>query len=931
MRKQLLFTLTLILSTTFFTLNAQNWNEIIKATATDAAASDLFGYGVDIDGDTAIIGSQNDDDDGTDSGSAYIFIRSGATWIQQAKLTALDAAATDRFGTSVSIDGDTVIVGADQRSGNGRGAAYIFTRSGTVWTQQAKLTAFDATNQDLFGNFVSISGDTVVVGSWRDDDFGVESGSAYVYVRSGTTWTLEEKLTASDAAAIDQFGYSVSLDNDTIIIGARGNTDAGPDSGSAYIFVRSGTNWTEQAKLTSLDLATGDRFGFGVSIDEDTAVIGAFQDDDDGTDSGSAYVFLRSGTNWTQQAKLTAIDAAAADLFGITVDIVGDTAIVGALNDDDNGSNSGSAYVFSRSGSNWTEQAKLTASDGAPNDIFGFNVSVDGNTVAVAAFLNDDAGTDSGSVYFFEKEIIPVIYTYSNGWLPSDPNGIATINDDIVIASGDTNINANTTSNSVTVNPGASLIIETGATLTTTNGMTLESNSTSYSSLILDGTVAGTMTYERHVNINGSGITGSNDLVSAPLTGQAFNDLAAANPNILNNGSLYLFGPFEKTTGQYVNWASTETATLDAGVGYRTGTTDNDIVTFTGTAENGTVINDIENSGPIRQEWNLVGNPYPSYLNVQDFLNHDVGGVFNFQLFDTPTAAIYGYDGSAQNGWTIYNLANTTASTLIAPGQGFFVSADAINTGLYDLEFTPAMRSTGTSDDFIQGRNAELVYLKLNLSAGSENSRTEFYFNINATQGLDVGYDAEVFQDTNLYSHLLQDNEGKAMALQALNPSDLSEVFIPLGVNANQGEQITFSISDSTLPESVSVYLDDVLANTTTLLNSGDYVITPTTNLSGTGRFFLRTSEDALSTIENSLETLNIYALNTSKEIVVSGLLKEQTNLVLYDIQGRLVFVSELDTTSLDNRIDASSLSEGVYIVSVDGNSQKKTQKIVLK
>ena len=130
----------------------------------DAAAGDLFGYSVEIDGDTAIVGAQNDDDDGTDSGSAYIFIRSGATWIQQAKLTALDAAATDRFGTSVSIYGDTAIVGADQRSGNGRGAVYVFIRSGTVWTQQAKLTAFDATNQDLFGNFISIFEDTVIVG-----------------------------------------------------------------------------------------------------------------------------------------------------------------------------------------------------------------------------------------------------------------------------------------------------------------------------------------------------------------------------------------------------------------------------------------------------------------------------------------------------------------------------------------------------------------------------------------------------------------------------------------------------------------------------------------------------------------------------------------------------------------------------------------------
>lgn len=150
----------------------------------------------------------------------------------------------------------------------------------------------------------------------------------------------------------------------------------------------------------------------------------------------------------------------------------------------------------------------------------------------------------------------------------------------------------------------------------------------------------------------------------------------------------------------------------------------------------------------------------------------------------------------------------------------------------------------------------------------SINSITDFYFNPNASQGLDLGYDAEVFENANLYSHLIEDNTGKQIALQALNSTDVSNVSIPLGVSANQGEQIRFSISESTLPDSVLVFLDDVLANTSTLLNDGDYVITPTTDLSGTGRFYLRTSEEALSTAENSFDTLNIFALNSSKEII---------------------------------------------------------------
>ncbi|MDY2585962.1 T9SS type A sorting domain-containing protein [Winogradskyella aquimaris] len=528
-----------------------------------------------------------------------------------------------------------------------------------------------------------------------------------------------------------------------------------------------------------------------------------------------------------------------------------------------------------------------------------------------------------------------ITYVYNDTWSPGDPNGVASTGDNIVIATGNAIINANTSCNSVTVNPGAALTIETGATLTISNGMILESASTSYSSLILDGTVAGTLTYERHVNINGSGTTGSNDLVSAPLTGQDFASFAAANPNILNTGTLYLFGPFDKTIGDYVIYANTETATLDAGIGYRTGTTDNGTVSFMGTAENGTISNAIENSGPSFEEWNLVGNPYPSYLNVQAFLNHDVGdGVTNLQLFDASSAAIYGYDGNALDGWTIYNLSTTNASTVIAPGQGFFVSADATKTVAYDLEFTPAMRSTGTDDDFIQGRNVELIYLKLNLSSGNDTCRTDFYFNANASQGLDVGYDAQMFNNSasgfSLYSHLLQDNVGEPMALQALNLADLNEVSIPLGVNCNQGEQITFSIAETTLPESVTISLEDVVANTVTFLDNSDYILTPTTDLLGTGRFFLRISQDALTIINNDLDALNIFSLNTSKELVISGKLKEQTILELYDIQGRRVLSTELDATLLQNRMSVSNLSTGVYVVQLQNNEEQRSQKVII-
>jgi hypothetical protein len=361
----------------------------MKITAEDAEAWDYFGFSVSIDGDFAVIGAYKDDDDSSCSGSAYIFARSGANWIQQAKLTADDAAAWDHFGYSVSISGDYAVIGAYGVSGS----AYIFVRDGDNWTQQAKLTVDDAARHDYFGFSVSISGDYAVIGAHGDDDGGNQSGSAYIFVREGENWTEQAKLTADDAAMGAIFGYSVSISNDYLVIGA--NYDDW--SGSAYIFARDGADWTQQTKLTANDAARLDQFGWSVSISGDYAVIGATHNDDDGENSGSAYIFVRDGANWTQQAKLTADDAAADDRFGWSVSISSNYAVIGATHNDDDGDRSGSAYIFVRDGADWTEQAKLTADDAAAGDNFGWSVSINGDYAVIGAY----GGEDSGSAYIY--------------------------------------------------------------------------------------------------------------------------------------------------------------------------------------------------------------------------------------------------------------------------------------------------------------------------------------------------------------------------------------------------------------------------------------------------------------------------------------------------------------------------------------------------
>jgi len=377
-----------------------------KLEASDPAAFDSFGSSVAIGGETVVVGAQFDDGAaGINQGSAYVFARSGGVWTQQQKLEASDAAAGALFGASVAISVETIVVGAFADSGVAgdiQGSAYVFARSGGVWSQQQKLLASDAAAGDQFGRSVAISRETVVVGAQFDDGVaGDNQGSAYVFVRSDGVWSQQQKLLASDARCCGEaFGVSVAISGETVVVGSGG----GGVGGSAYVFARSSGVWTQQQKLEASDAAAADSFGASVAISGETVVVGAPGDDGAaGINQGSAYVFARSGGVWTQQQKLEASDPAAIDLFGISVAISGETVVVGApFGDGAAGIDQGSAYVFARSDGFWTQQQKLEASDAAVGDQFGFSVAVSGGMVVVGA--NDDsgaAGRIQGSAYVF--------------------------------------------------------------------------------------------------------------------------------------------------------------------------------------------------------------------------------------------------------------------------------------------------------------------------------------------------------------------------------------------------------------------------------------------------------------------------------------------------------------------------------------------------
>ena len=358
------------------------WTEQQELAASDGFVGDQFGWSVSVSGDTAVIGAVSKNNA---QGAAYVLVRSSGAWTQQQELTAFDGAADDYFGFSASVSGDTAVIGAWNKTINsqsGQGAAYVFVRSGGVWTRQQELTASDGAWDDAFGYSVSVSGDTAVIGA-------PGNGAAYVFVRSGGVWSEQQELTASDETAGDYFGYSVSVSGGTALIGASAKNT---NQGAAYVFVQSGQVWTQQQELTASDGAAKDSFGFSVSMSGGTAVIGA---PGNNGSQGAAYGFALSGGVWGQQGKLTASDGAAGDSFGNSVSVSGASAVIAAYHKN---ADQGAAYLFALSGGGWGQQQEFTASDGVAGDYFGRSVSVSGDTAAIGAVGRNNS---LGAAYVF--------------------------------------------------------------------------------------------------------------------------------------------------------------------------------------------------------------------------------------------------------------------------------------------------------------------------------------------------------------------------------------------------------------------------------------------------------------------------------------------------------------------------------------------------
>ncbi|WP_255170519.1 right-handed parallel beta-helix repeat-containing protein [Natrononativus amylolyticus] len=393
--------------------------------ADDGEAGDDFGDSVAVDGDTAIVAPGNllDLEQAefhnftADPATAYVFTRDGDGWCQQATLVA-DEGGSDGDdehhlgGSAVSLDGDTAIVGDVNHDGTDvdTGAAFVFTRNGETWSQEAMLTAEDGQRVDRFGGAVSLDGDTAIVGAHLEDERGFQAGAAYVFTRDGETWSQEAKLTAEDGENLDHFGVSVALDGNRALVSAPYRAENGNWTGAAYVFARDGETWSQEAKLTAEDGAERDRFGLAVALDGDTALVSAPYHDENGEDAGATYVFVRDGESWSQEAKLVAEDGAAREQFGWSLGLDGDRAVVGMWHVIRGGAPAtGAAYLFARDEGAWSQEATLLAPDGEDGDDFGRAVDLDDETILAGAPGRDEG---AGSTYAFDRST----------WEPTDPD-----------------------------------------------------------------------------------------------------------------------------------------------------------------------------------------------------------------------------------------------------------------------------------------------------------------------------------------------------------------------------------------------------------------------------------------------------------------------------------------------------------------------------
>ena len=489
--------------------------------------------------------------------------------------------------------------------------------------------------------------------------------------------------------------------------------------------------------------------------------------------------------------------------------------------------------------------------------------------------------------------------------------------------------------NSFTIEKGSSVSVS--GDFSNTGTFTLNSDADEFSSIIVGGSSSGDIVYNRYVNTVGSGEW---DLVGSPVGGLSIDDFATTNSSssaIAQSGSTYALGAYDNLTNSWTNFTDTSVTgagNLNIGTGYQMASVNGETLAFTGTIATTDQVQSIINSnGSGGRRWNLVANPFPSYLKV----TNDTDATDNFLkvnsesgVIDGTFSAIYGWNADG-SGYTPYN--HTSGSVYLAPGQGFFVAAASASSS--DLSFTEAMQTVTGGDDFVAGRMANTsssFHLKL-YEDQDFIAETKFYFDSNLTLGLDPGYDAGAFDQTMaLMSRLIEDDQGVGMRINAMGQNSLNETtIIPLVVNQSADTAFRISLEDATIPSDVNIYLEDTQTNTYTDLRSGDFTLTAENNLSDMGRFYLVVGNNSLGENNNDVSYISIYKAANEDYITIEGLVNfQQANVRLYNVVGQEVLRTKLITGQAHQRVSTEGLNPGLYVMKLKVDDKKITKKLII-
>ena len=532
---------------------------------------------------------------------------------------------------------------------------------------------------------------------------------------------------------------------------------------------------------------------------------------------------------------------------------------------------------------------------------------------------------------------------WSTGYVP-------TADVHVIIAAGATRYpeisNTGAVSKNITVNSSATLTINKGYDLTVAGNFTnrgtviLNSDSNEFSSLIVQGTSSGNITYNRYVNSlsNGSGW----DLIGSPVNGLQISSFASINDSQLatGNGSgagdlgEYAIGVFDSSSNSWVNYTTdnVDTTQFTPGKGYQMATDSGATLAFTGSVDtDATETIAIQNyDASSGSRWNLISNPYPSFLIIGPNTTTDTFLEVNDDVIDATYVGVYGYDGNSADG-SNYTIYNNTSTAKIAPGQGFFVAARSSSSA--NITFKEAMQTTSTGDDFFEGDAFQFNEVELRLSDGDNYiGKTNIFFIEGLSNGLDIGWDAGSYnQNANIMSRMIEEDQGHGMAINAMGLDAMESAIIPLVINQPAGQEFRISLFTATVTET-NIYLEDNLLGTFTNLYEQDYIHTSDVDLSEVGRFFIHMTEDAMSNNEYSTNLLNVFKRLDADYITVEGLASQsnETKVSLYDIPGKNIINQTLDNNTNTQTISTTGLQPGIYIIQLHSGKNVLKKKLII-